>query len=562
MINKLEAQKSLINPFNVFNEFSVNYIDLDKDGDPDVLRTFINDSIPIQWIDDDDDMAYGALQGDMDNDCLMIDRNKDGKYGDELDLIVDWVDEDGNGNADLQIIADNAKRSERGWTPGHFMITVDTDKDGIFNFINWKTMQLEAWDHEGRSKFYQDYSGKSMFMKIHTSVFNMDDPRFNWENPFLFYDEDKDGLTEMAIRLVDAPKVNVANKYGVTMSHQITDVRMSFDLDNDNASGNEFDFDLSLKFTGNGFDYSNYIHPFKRLRGLPAADTFFYDARWRQMTELIYVDHESAYEAAMKKGDWSECWLVFDEDDDCERWERVEFYDPKDMFKIGARNGGLDNNPQADVSGDRGEWDMDNSGKGKLYISKFDGKIHLYGAEWGAWRIDQNAKYYQGWQGWRNGADSIPHDEFDGEPKVFPTIKYIDTDNNGFFDQLEFDLDGDQVFEQHVSLQKLGISDQEQIIDITTMKYRDYQQLFKKSANLNWANALVAMNVAKKFKLNTSWYNLFIHPASLQQKYHNGCWLSLFLYRDLRKVGQRNNDQEFLSKLDYAYFSGNWGFLL
>ncbi|MEZ4908043.1 MAG: hypothetical protein R2771_10505 [Saprospiraceae bacterium] len=39
------------------------------------------------WIDDDDDMKYGDIEGDMDNDCLMIDINGDGKYGSSLDLI-------------------------------------------------------------------------------------------------------------------------------------------------------------------------------------------------------------------------------------------------------------------------------------------------------------------------------------------------------------------------------------------------------------------------------------------------------------------------------------------
>ena len=57
---------------------------------------------------------------------------------------------------------------------------------------------------------------------------------------------------------------------------------------------------------------------------------------------------------------------------------------------------GLDDNAQSDPVGDRGEWDLDNSGKGNLYISPLDGKIHLFGAEKGFWRIDQNAFYYQG----------------------------------------------------------------------------------------------------------------------------------------------------------------------
>jgi hypothetical protein len=77
----------------------------------------------------------------------------------------------------------------------------------------------------------------------------------------------------------------------------------------------------------------------------------------------------------------------------------VEFYELKDIFKIGTDKGGLDSNKQADALGDRGEFDMDNSGKGQLYIAPFDGRIYLYGAEWGAWRIDQTAFSYQGFDG-------------------------------------------------------------------------------------------------------------------------------------------------------------------
>ena len=45
---------------------------------------------------------------------------------------------------------------------------------------------------------------------------------------------------------------------------------------------------------------------------------------------------------------------LVDEDDDCQRIERGNFADPFISFKFGAKNGGIDNNPQADVSGDRG----------------------------------------------------------------------------------------------------------------------------------------------------------------------------------------------------------------
>lgn len=49
--------------------YKPTYIDLDGDGDPDILRTVTANGIPVQWIDDDDDMQYGDLEGDTDNDC-------------------------------------------------------------------------------------------------------------------------------------------------------------------------------------------------------------------------------------------------------------------------------------------------------------------------------------------------------------------------------------------------------------------------------------------------------------------------------------------------------------
>lgn len=561
-LNYTFAQIAPVSNFRLpFGKYPITYTDLDNDNNPDVLRTFINDSIPVQWIDDDDDMKTGDLQGDLDNDCLMIDRNKDGKYGDELDLMIDWCDEDGDRKADLQIVVDNAKRSDKNWGPGHFMISIDTDKDQVFNYINWTTLKLEPWDHYGSCRFFEDYSGKTMFLKIHTSTFNIEDLRFNWENPFLFYDPDKDELSEMAIRLIDIPNIDTLKPRSTSMTMRITDARLSFDLDNDNGSNNEFDFDMSLKFAGEGFDYSKHIHKYKSMRGLPESDSFFTDPRWRQITELIYVDHDLAYETVFNQGKWSECSLVFDEDDDCQRWERVEFYDQGDLYKTGAEKGGLDNNPQADVTGDRGEWDIDNSGNGKLYIGKFDGRIHLLGAESGAWRIDQNATYYQGWQGWRGGGSAIPNNGLNFEPFEVPVIKYSDTDSNGFYDLIEFDIDGNQSFEDVVSLKELGIDDKSEIFNTCEMSYRDYRKLFRKVAEEQWKRAQKALKVAARYGINVQWYSLFLHPKTLQEKYHNGYWLSFFIYRELRMIDSQNPSNDFTKKIDIAYFSGEWNTL-
>ncbi len=544
----------------------INYIDLDNDGDPDVLQTKINGIIPIQWIDDDDDMKEGDIEGDMDSDCLMVDRNKDGFYGGANDLILDWDDEDGDNKADLQVVVDYSGLDDRGLWKAHYMWFIDTDKDQLFNYIDWNTLMMEGWEHSGRAKFFLDYHGKSIFLKVHTNTWNINDLRYNWENPFLFYDPDNDGQTEMSIRYIDDPKIvrdlpaakkdqNINSiKPSVLFSRKITSIQMGIDLDNDSNPGNELDYDMSLKFSGEGFNYSDQIHKYKSLRGLPEADKFFFDPRWRQLDELIYTDHQNGYKLAFERANWNECWFVFDEDDDCQRWERVEFYSPLDLFKVGSKNGGLDNNPQADVSGDRGEWDMDFSGKGKLYIGKFDGRLHLYGAEWGAWRIDQNAKYYQGWQGWR-GKNLQPEDLIDKEPDTFATIKYSDTDSNGFIDLIEYDLDGDHKMENKVNLFKLNISDTTQLIDISKYKYQDFNNLYRKVAQGLWNKAEMFVGLAKKYKLNINWYATFFNPKTLREKYYNGFWLSFYLYRDLKHFATIRQDENLIHLLNHKYYS-------
>lgn len=404
--------------------------DINGDGKPDVIYSITRDSIPVMWIDDDGDMTWDDFEGDTKNDCLLIDRNRDGIYGGQGDLIIDWVDTDGDGKADMQFVIEYPKvRTGEVWPNGHYMIVLDLDHDNIFNYIDWNTMQLKSWDKVGVCDFYTDYSGHTAFLKIHASTYNMEDLRLNWENPFLFYDKDGDNLSEMAIRILDSTK-HVDSKLPANsfVNQQVNGVvdwgSIAVDMDNDNGPGNEFDFDMTIGFQGEGFNYMDQVHKINNLRGLAETDTFFMDARWRQLDELIYPDHENAWDLIFKRGEWNRVNFVWDEDGDCKRWERVEFYEPLDPFKTGWKGGGVDNHKQSDASGDRGEWDMDNSGRGKLYVSKFDGRIHLYGAEWGCWRIDQNAEYYQGWDRLWFGLDK--------NPNRFATVKYTDTDNNGF----------------------------------------------------------------------------------------------------------------------------------
>ncbi|WP_288640292.1 hypothetical protein [uncultured Coprobacter sp.] len=556
-------QKLQIEPFRLPLPpvgYQVEYIDLNGDGKPDAIKSVTVNDTPILWLDDDGNMKEGDIEGDMINDCLLIDRNKDGIYGGQGDLIIDWVDTDDDGKADMQIVIEYPKKNTgEVWPNGHYMIMRDLDKDNIFNYINWNDFSLRCWDKNGVCDFYEDYSGQTMFMKIHTSTYDIKDLRLNWENPFLFYDEDGDGLTEMAIRFVDSPKIKDRSKPSNSyvnrqLEGRIDWVSMAVDLDNDNGPGNEFDFDFTIGFQGKGFDYTDQVHKVNNLRGMPEADKFFMDPRYRQLTEFLYPDHKSAKEMIFKRGEWSRVNFVYDEDDDCGRWERVEFYDPLDPFKIGWKNGGIDNNKQSDAAGDRGEWDMDNSGKGKLYVGKFDGRLHLYGAEWGCWRIDQNANYYQGWDRMWMGMDR--------QPGKFGTVKYTDKDDNGFFDYIEYDLDGDKKFEMTIDLKALGLDDRCELIDISIFKYKDYTSMMKKMSKSMWKNAMTAVQVAHKYNVQTLWYAKLMQALSVRQQYNNGYWLQFYIYKDLEHTFMQKGDQEKLKQLTVAYYSGNWKSML
>ena len=363
--------------------------DVDNDGDPDILELWFNGK-RCRWIDENDDMSANDAMGDIVADCLQVDMDGDGSYDGQTDLSIKWADNDHDGVADFQVVVINPKAGEGTKFGGvaHYMVFEDTDKDGVMGYFDWERFDFLCWNNTGRCNFSTDYNGDSIFLKAHMAPFALSDARLNWENPFAFYDTDGDGCTEMSVRYIDSPGCDA----------KADAVFVAYDIDNDSQRDNEMDYDFSLFFQKSaGLDYSSYVNPCPDLKAADWVLPYFQHAEWRIIDELVYMPHAKCYEEAFKP-DWDRCYFVFDEDDDDHRWERVELYYPNDPYNLrketsyaakrDEKTAPMNVHAQSDSLGDRGEFDADNSGRGKLYFSKWDGRLHLYGAEWGAWTID------------------------------------------------------------------------------------------------------------------------------------------------------------------------------
>lgn len=564
-------------------------LDINKDGKIDIIERWWNGK-RVRWLDENGDMLPTDTRGDQVNDCLQIDKNGDGLYDGPLDINIKWADNDGDGRADLQAFATQGRE----WTTdrwnssqSHWMVFVDVEKDGVLGWVDWESFDFENdnWDYTGLTDWLPDYNGDSVFVKVHRPPQALPDPRLNWENPFAFFDYDNDGVSEMAIRWLDP--VPPIDKGISKLTGVLSEAFATFDLDNDSTKGNETDYDMSLRGAGGpGIPYASMVHKYPALKGNSLFDQCFQWNNWRQIDELIYMPHEKSYESFFKSH-WASLYFVFDEDDDDHRWERVEMYYPMhgfggpkevDLYSTKRwRRGnyvgqsmveenekpGISGHPQADSLGDRGEFDEDNSGKGKLYVGVFDRKLHLAGAEWGAWTVDKNAEFHGGWK--------TPSPK-PMATKVEEVVKYTDTDNNGFLDTVEYDYDGDRTIDLRVNLLDYRSNNNQHpdvvpLIDTAKAGWKGLNAAFVKLSNESFQEGLMVYRAAWRRGLTTPEIDKLASASAIGERYDHGYWLKEKIFRLIRaqlhdtatKEPPRKTDLQSLEKeLIRLYYTGNF----
>jgi len=549
-----ELRKTALKSTNPSDE--IVHLDINKDGKPDILERWWNGK-RVRWLDENGDMLPTDTRGDQVGDVLQIDKNGDGVYDGPNDINIKWADNDGDGQADLEAFVTQSPE----WGPdkwnaaeSHWMVYIDVEKDGVLGWLDWTKFDFgnDNWGYTGTNDWLPDYNGNSIFLKVHRPPQSLPDPRLNWENPFAFFDFDNDGLSEMAMRWLDP--VPPLDKDQTKLTGVLNEAFVTFDLDNDSTKGNETDYDMSLRGAGGpGVPYQTFVHKYPALKGNPKFDGCFQWNNWRRIDELKYMPHEKSYDAFFNAG-WKTLYFVFDEDDDDHRWERVEMYypmhgfgGPKDIDIYSTKRWrrsnyaeqdmvaenekpGLSGHPQADSLGDRGEFDEDNSGGGKLYIGVFDRKLHLAGAEWGAWTVDKNGEYH--------GGVKTPSPR-PSAPRVEEVVKYTDTDHNGFLDTVEYDYDGDHKVDFKLSLLDYKSSAQPHpdvvtLIDTHKEGWKGLNILFGSISNQSFQEALSVYRAAWRRGLTTPEMDKLASAGSIGERYDHGYWLKEKVFRQIR----------------------------
>ena len=137
----------------------------------------------------------------------------------------------------------------------------------------------------------------------------------------------------MTVRLIDSGG-GAALK---GLDGKINYAAFSVDTDNDNTPENPLDLDMTVLYKSKeGTSYTKYSHIYKKIRGLPESDVLFMDVSWRRNTELLFPFEEECLDFIFKDASWDSVWFVYDEDGDCKRWERVELYEPGDLYAVRA----------------------------------------------------------------------------------------------------------------------------------------------------------------------------------------------------------------------------------
>lgn len=372
VLAKVFANDSVLAAIDALPESGALRIDLDDDGRIDALA-WREGTTRVVGIDEDGDLADSATRTDEDSDCIIADLGADGVP----DRAVDRDDPDHDGIADREAVYE-ITRGALGAAGVGVLVYLNIDHGPrMFHLTDYGY-------HANRDMWDSDFGGNAAFV-----AGLRDEATGTWtsayENPFCFYDNDSDGVTDEALRLEGE-------------GLRLTSLRWSFDADGDGIEHPDYDFSLTA------------IGPATAPAAL--ADSLVL----RDGKALRFVAWSRARDFA-RWALWRSVLLVWDEDDanvapvsttpDRERWEGVIASPYMGFPSVGG--------PDCGRANKRYELDRDGSGRLSLYFSGVDDRIHLGGAEQGETDI------------------LLP-----AQPNIQRHVDMQDADSDGYFDSWSY----------------------------------------------------------------------------------------------------------------------------
>ena len=342
-----------------------HYLDRDGDGQPEEVW-FLDTAqrhpekfqpLLVRAIDEDGDLREGC-EPDLDSDLYIADWKADGS----VDAVLDYTDVDGDNDLD------EMGKYFYGGTHGYFeepVIRVWWSRDVGDDNLLWHDVGY-SYD-QTLCQYRTHFGGDEELIAFALPLSGSEWVPF-FENPFLFYDHDEDGVTEEVLRMS-----GIAN--------DVECVRHSFDADNDATWESPRDFDVSLTAwapgamwteTGTERGRSKLAFPDRFaetvvLRGMPSTPFLRFDMA-RQYAEPIV---------------WERMILTWDEVDQNvdgdryadadERWEGVIAKGNDHFPQVGGPSSGPVNK--------RYEVVMKPGEPARVYYHPTDHRVHLLHAD-------------------------------------------------------------------------------------------------------------------------------------------------------------------------------------
>lgn len=372
-----------------------HYVDRDGNGKPEEVW-FIDTALRhpkecqpllVRVIDEDGDLQMGA-EPDLDSDLYVADWKADGT----IDAVCDYTDRDGD--QDVDEMGMYFPGAAGGAAKDTLMVWWGDDV-GDDNLL-WYDIGYTYRQHA--CQYRSHFGGAELFCAF---TIGLDDAEWMplWENPFLFYDHDDDGVTEEVIRIGGRGDI-------------IDNLRYSFDADHDATPDSPRDFDVSISaYAPTHTLLDAKLAERRTLRGIPTgaflayavAPNYAREQRWTKFS-LCWDENDLNIDGdGLREGRFT---------DTQERWEGVICKGNEFFPQIGGPSCGLFNK--------RIEVATTPTSTLRVYYAPTDQRLHLYGADTMWVAVDY---------------------DYDNQPDM--RYEYADTDGNGYIDTWRLDTNGD-----------------------------------------------------------------------------------------------------------------------